>query len=126
MGRPQAWFLGLIYVFFLTYRGLSAVVPLADPDQRPVAEVRFDPPVQPLTERQLSGLIPLKTSEPLTLPAVRTLIKAAVATHPKPLAGVRGRTIIKSVSAKQRPRRPSEERGRPTRGIWTPPVKREG
>jgi hypothetical protein len=52
----------------------------------------------------------------LDTPAVRALIKAAVATHPKPLAGVRGRTIIKSVSAKQRLRRPSEERGRPTRG----------
>jgi hypothetical protein len=52
----------------------------------------------------------------LDAPAVRTLITAAVATHPRPLAGVRGRTIIKSISAKQRPRRPSEERGRPTRG----------
>jgi hypothetical protein len=52
--------------------------------------------------------------EPVSLldtPAVRALIMAAVATHPKPLAGVRGRTIIKSVSAKQRPRRTSEERG---------------
>jgi hypothetical protein len=46
----------------------------------------------------------------LDTPAVRTLIEVAVATHPKPLAGAGGRTIIKSVSAKQRPRRPSEER----------------
>jgi hypothetical protein len=47
---------------------------------------------------------------------VRRLIKAAVATHPKPLAPGRGRTIIKSVSVKQRPRRPPEVRGRPTKG----------
>ena len=45
---------------------------------------------------------------------VRTLIKQAVATHPKPMARGPGRTIIQSVSAKQRPRRPAERRGRPT------------
>jgi hypothetical protein len=39
-------------------------------------------------------------------PGVRSLIKAAVKTHPTRLAGSSGRTIIKSVSAKQRPRRP--------------------
>ena len=57
--------------------------------------------------------------EPLSVldsPPVRALIKAAVAIHPTPLVGVRGRTIIKSVSAKQRPRRPSEDRRRPTKG----------
>ena len=48
----------------------------------------------------------------LDTPALRTLIKVAVATHPKSLAGVRARTVIKSVSARQRPRRPSEERTR--------------
>ena len=48
--------------------------------------------------------------------AVRGLIKAAVATHPKALGPGRRRTIIKSVSVKQRPRRPPEVRGRPTRG----------
>jgi len=47
---------------------------------------------------------------------MRQLIKVAVASHPKALGRGRGRTIIKSVSAKQRPRRPSESRGRPTRG----------
>jgi hypothetical protein len=40
---------------------------------------------------------------------VRTLVRAAVARHPKRIArGSRTRTIIKSVSAKQRPRRPVE------------------
>ena len=39
---------------------------------------------------------------------VRALIKAAVATHPKALGGGRRRTIIRSVSAKQRPRRPRD------------------
>ena len=47
---------------------------------------------------------------------VRGLIGAAVATHPKPLGPGRGRTIIKSVSVRQRPRRAPEVRGRPTRG----------
>jgi len=37
---------------------------------------------------------------------VRALIKAAVETHPKALGSRRARTIIKSVSMKQRPRRP--------------------
>jgi hypothetical protein len=47
---------------------------------------------------------------------VRALIKVAVKTHPTPLGRGRGRTIIKSVSAKQRARRPLEGRGRPTKG----------
>ncbi len=46
---------------------------------------------------------------------VRALVKAAVVTHPKRLPQSRGRTIIQSVSAKQRPRRPTE-RGRPANG----------
>ena len=45
---------------------------------------------------------------------VRELVKVAVATHPKPLGLGKGRTIIKSVSVKQRPRRPTQTRGRPT------------
>jgi hypothetical protein len=48
----------------------------------------------------------------LDQPAVRALIRAAVATHSTPLSGARGRTIIKAVSARQRPRRPGEGRGR--------------
>jgi hypothetical protein len=48
---------------------------------------------------------------------VRALVRTAVARHPKRIAvGSRRRTIIKSVSAKQRPRRPVARRGRPTRG----------
>ena len=47
---------------------------------------------------------------------VRALIKVAVKTHPTPLGRGPGQTIIKSVSTKQRPRRPLEARGRPTRG----------
>ena len=39
-------------------------------------------------------------------PPVRALIRAAIDTHPKRVSGSRGRTIIKSVSARQRPRRP--------------------
>lgn len=42
----------------------------------------------------------------LALPAVKALIAAAVAAAPTPLpAAGRGRTVIKSISAKQRPRR---------------------
>jgi len=48
---------------------------------------------------------------------VRRLIEAAVAGHPKRIdAGQRRRTIIKAVSAKQRPRRPAGTRDRPTGG----------
>jgi hypothetical protein len=39
-------------------------------------------------------------------PPVRELIKQAIATHTKPLVAGAGRIIIKSVSAKKRPRRP--------------------
>jgi hypothetical protein len=39
---------------------------------------------------------------------VQALIKEAVATHPRRLTPGRGQTIIQSVSAKQRPRRPAE------------------
>jgi hypothetical protein len=47
---------------------------------------------------------------------VLALIETAVATHPKSFGPECGRTIIKAVSAKQRPRRPVEPRGRRTRG----------
>ncbi len=57
----------------------------------------------------------LEPLEVLDSAPVRTLIKVAVATHPKPLPRRGGTTIIKSVSAKQRPRRPAEKGGRPTR-----------
>jgi hypothetical protein len=40
-------------------------------------------------------------------PSVRALIKAAIETHPKQVPRSSGRTIIKSVSANQRPRRPA-------------------
>jgi hypothetical protein len=58
----------------------------------------------------------LEPVEVLDSAPVRRLIKTAVGTHPKPLGQGPGRTIIKSVSIKQRPRRPSEVRGRRTRG----------
>ena len=48
----------------------------------------------------------LERIEVLDSAPVRTLIKDAVATHPTPFGAGRGRTIIKSVAAKQRPRRP--------------------
>jgi hypothetical protein len=48
----------------------------------------------------------LERIEVLDSAPVRTLIKDAVATHPTPFGSGRGRTIIKSVAAKQRPRRP--------------------
>jgi hypothetical protein len=47
---------------------------------------------------------------------VRALMREAVATHPKPMARGPGRTIIQSVSAKQRPRRPAERPGGRTSG----------
>ena len=44
----------------------------------------------------------------LDRPAIRALMKAALASQPKPSATVaKGHTIIKSVSARQRPRRPT-------------------
>jgi hypothetical protein len=56
--------------------------------------------------------------------SVRALIRAAVATHPKAFGRERGRTIIKAVSARQRPRRPGGASDHPTRGPRTPLVKR--
>ena len=58
----------------------------------------------------------LKPVDIIDTPGVRTLIEAAVDTHPRHPASSGGRTIIKSVSAKQRPRRPRDARCRPTRG----------
>ncbi len=51
--------------------------------------------------------IPLETIGVLDAPAVKALLRAAVthATAPLPSGG-RGRTVIRSISAKQRPRRP--------------------
>lgn len=60
--------------------------------------------------------IVLEPREILDSGPVRALIKTAVATHPKQFGTARGRTIIKSVSTKQRPRRPAVRVGRPTSG----------
>jgi hypothetical protein len=52
--------------------------------------------------------IVLETAAGLDAPAVRALIAQAVARHPRPLdPAMRRRTIVKSISAKQRPRRPT-------------------
>jgi hypothetical protein len=48
----------------------------------------------------------LQPPEVLDSSEVRALVKLALASHPKALGRGRGRTVIKSVSAKQRPRRP--------------------
>jgi hypothetical protein len=58
----------------------------------------------------------LERLEVLDSGPVLALIETAVATHPKSFGPERGRTIIKAVSARQRPRRPVEPRGRRTRG----------
>jgi hypothetical protein len=50
---------------------------------------------------------------------VRALIAAAVSTHPTSPSRSRGHTIIKSISAKQRPRRPPEGRTRVTNAART-------
>jgi len=50
--------------------------------------------------------IVLERAADLDAAPVRALLKEAVATHPQRLARGPGRTIIKSVSARQRPRRP--------------------
>jgi hypothetical protein len=53
----------------------------------------------------------------LDQPAVKALLKAAIKAHPTAVdPAARGRTIIKSVSKKQRPRRPSAPRGRARKG----------
>jgi hypothetical protein len=58
--------------------------------------------------------IVLERAAVLDTPPVRALVRTAVARHPKAIpAGSRRRTIIKSVSARQRPRKPVERRGRP-------------
>ncbi len=51
--------------------------------------------------------IVLESAATLDRAPVRALVREAVATHPKPLARGRGRTIIRSVSVRQRPRRPA-------------------
>ena len=56
----------------------------------------------------------LQRAQDLDGRALRALIETAVAIHPKPFGPARGRTVIKSVSAVQRPRRASKARGRPT------------
>ncbi len=49
----------------------------------------------------------LDTAAVLDRPAVRALIRAAIAAHPKTIAkGTRRQLVVKAVSAKQRPRRP--------------------
>jgi hypothetical protein len=53
--------------------------------------------------------IVLREAAEIDTPAVRALIGHAVASSPKPfIPGARGRMIIQSISAKQRPRRPEE------------------
>jgi outer membrane protein insertion porin family len=47
---------------------------------QPVAEVRFEPPDQPLTPEQLSRILPIKPGEPATIESVRTAIKELYAT----------------------------------------------
>lgn len=60
--------------------------------------------------------IVLEDAGTLDRPDVRALLDQAVSSHPKAVDGTKpGRVVIKSVSAKQRPRRPSERRGRTTR-----------
>jgi hypothetical protein len=52
----------------------------------------------------------LQSAADLDKTALRALVRAAVAGHPTKIeTGARRRTIIKSVSAKQRPRRPRAE-----------------
>ena len=52
----------------------------------------------------------LDSASTLKVPAVEALLRAAVAQADSPLpAGGRGRLVIKSVSAKQRPRRPARK-----------------
>jgi len=58
----------------------------------------------------------LESAAVLNRKPVRALIAVAVSTHPKAFGPGRGRTIVKAVSAKQRPRRPAEPRARPKRG----------
>jgi hypothetical protein len=53
----------------------------------------------------------LETAATLDEPDVKSLIRAALAAHPTPFdAKARRRTIVKSVSARQRPRRPGAGR----------------
>lgn len=60
--------------------------------------------------------IVLERAADLDAAPVRGLVKEAVATHPRRLPRGRGWTIIKSVSARQRPRKPVTPRLRPAKG----------
>ena len=59
--------------------------------------------------------IVLESAAVLDTAPVRALVEVARATHPKALPRQTRRTIIKSVSKKQRPRRSGASRGRRTR-----------
>lgn len=61
-------------------------------------------------EGKMARHIRLESARDLEKPAVRALIAAALARSPKPIDPKgRGPLIIKSISAKQRPRRPAQE-----------------
>ncbi len=59
--------------------------------------------------RRIRHLV-LERAADLDAAPVRALVKEAVATHPRRLGGGHLRTIIKSVSARRRPRRPVTHR----------------
>src|SRR5438874_12398840 len=56
------------------------LAPLASYEGKPVSEVRFDPPTQPVLRADLDRIFPFKPGTPLHLDEVRTAIKKLYAT----------------------------------------------
>jgi hypothetical protein len=104
---------GLVVGFGPNERASDAVVSiLMLPDHVTLCFIQ-DAPSLPDPERLLQGSgkvvrhIKLSSARDLDSPAIRALIKAAVRQSDVPFSpGARSRLVIKSVSARQRPRRP--------------------
>jgi hypothetical protein len=104
---------GLVIGFGPTERASDAVVSiLLLPDHVTLCFIQ-DAPSLPDPEGLLQGSgkvvrhIKLSSAGDLDLPAIRALVKAAVRRSDVPFArGARGKLVIRSISKKQRPRRP--------------------
>jgi hypothetical protein len=104
---------GLVVGFGPTERPSEAVVSiLMLPDHVSLCFIQ-DAPDLPDPKRLLKGSgnvvrhVRLSSAQDLDAPAIRALIKAAIRQSDVPFArGARGKLIIRSISKKQRPRRP--------------------
>jgi outer membrane protein insertion porin family len=66
----------LVFGYLLLATALAAdLAPPATYDGRPIAAIRFEPATQPMAERDVLRLLPLRVGEPLNLAEVREAIK---------------------------------------------------